>query len=80
MPPAQAQGQAQAPDSLVNRAKSLALQLQFLWFVGHLITGLLARAAALSYPSTRVVVQAIFAFLGSGIWSYYKAYYGTIIR
>jgi hypothetical protein len=52
MPPAQAQGQAQAPDSLVNRAKSLALQLQFLWFVGHLITGLLARAAALSYPST----------------------------
>ncbi|KAI8902617.1 hypothetical protein BC833DRAFT_572694 [Globomyces pollinis-pini] len=48
---------------LVDRIKTIAMNIQFLWFVGHLTT----------------VSQAIFSLIYSGTWNYYKAFYGTLI-
>lgn len=49
---------------LVDRVKSLVLNLQFLWFVGHVITAL----------------HAVFHLLSPSAWSYSKAYYGALVR
>ncbi|KAJ3262212.1 hypothetical protein HK103_002625 [Boothiomyces macroporosus] len=52
---------AQVP--LFDRVKKVALKLQFVWFLGHLIT----------------VIQTFFAFLSFSNWTYYKAFYGTLV-
>lgn len=50
-------------DRLIARVKKLAMNMQFAWFVGHLVT----------------VTQAVLTIFSSGNWNYYKAYYGTLL-
>ncbi|KAI8919146.1 hypothetical protein DFJ77DRAFT_453157 [Powellomyces hirtus] len=54
--------------TFVQRMSKLILSVQFLWFVGHLVTVI----QALTY--------ALFARYGAGgPWNYAKAYYGTLL-